>query len=151
MDQIGRDSSSRRFRLQQVAGRVSARTLSISQSRAPVPSTVWTACIRDQLCDPDTIGRSGSMGTMRRVGAHRLLFRRWMPPEQFVVAPESVGQLREEIRTSLRAFLSPAFPRLQVAITHVNERPDQARLVVWEWPTRKNQPSLALGAVAFEK
>jgi hypothetical protein len=62
----------------------------------------------------------------------RLLFMRWKPPEQFVVAPEAVGQLREEIQTSLRMFLAPAFPRLQVAITHVNERPDQAPKVAWE-------------------
>jgi hypothetical protein len=62
----------------------------------------------------------------------RLLFIRWKPPEQFVVAPEAVGQLRAEIQTSLRTFLAPAFPRLQVAITHVNERPDQAPRVAWE-------------------
>ncbi|MGA2890192.1 MAG: hypothetical protein ABSE51_19255 [Terracidiphilus sp.] len=61
----------------------------------------------------------------------KLLFVRWKPPEQFVVAPEAVDQLREEIQASLRTFLAPAFPRLQVAITHVNERPDQAVRVEW--------------------
>ena len=54
----------------------------------------------------------------------RLLFVRWKPPEQFVVAPH--------IQMSLRTFLAPAFPRLQVAISHVNERPDQAPKVTWE-------------------
>jgi hypothetical protein len=61
----------------------------------------------------------------------RLLFVRWKPPEQFLVAPESVDQLRGEIQTSLRTFLSGAFPSLQVAITHTNERPDQAPKVAW--------------------
>jgi len=64
--------------------------------------------------------------------SRRLLFMRWKPPEQFVVVPEAVDQLREDIQTSLRTFLTPAFPRLQVAITHVNERPDQAPKVTWE-------------------
>ena len=61
----------------------------------------------------------------------RLLFVRWKPPEQFVVAPEAVDQLREEIRNSLHSFLTVAFPGLQVAITHTNERPDQAPRVAW--------------------
>ena len=62
----------------------------------------------------------------------RLLFVRWKPPEQFVVSPGSAEQLREDIQASLRTFLAAAFPRLQVAITHTNERPDQAPTVAWD-------------------
>ena len=58
----------------------------------------------------------------------RLLFVRWKPPEQFVVAPQAVEQLRAEVQTSLSAFLSIAFTRLQVAITHLGGQSKAATL-----------------------
>jgi hypothetical protein len=62
----------------------------------------------------------------------RLLYVRWKPPEQFVVAPEELEVVREIIQDGLRIFITLSFPLFAIIITHTNENPDQMPAVQWQ-------------------
>jgi hypothetical protein len=62
----------------------------------------------------------------------RLLYVRWKPPEQFVVAPNELDDVRKIVQEGLRLFVSLSFPHCAIIITHTHENPDQTPAVQWQ-------------------
>lgn len=62
----------------------------------------------------------------------RLLYVRWKPPEQFVVAPDELNAVRAAVQDGLQTFADISFPHFAIAITHTGENPDQTPRVEWD-------------------
>ncbi len=62
----------------------------------------------------------------------RLLFARWKPPEQFVVTPEGLEEVRRNVQQSAQAFVGTSFPHFALVIMHTGENPDQAPRAEWD-------------------
>lgn len=62
----------------------------------------------------------------------RLLYVRWKPPVQFVVAPDELDEVRKTVQEGLRLFVTLSFPHFAITITHTNESPDQTPAVQWQ-------------------
>jgi hypothetical protein len=62
----------------------------------------------------------------------RLLYVRWRPPEQFVVAPDELENVRKIVQEGLRLFIGLSFPHFAITITHIHETPDQTPAVQWQ-------------------
>jgi hypothetical protein len=62
----------------------------------------------------------------------RLLYVRWKPPEQFVVTPEGLEDVRRSVQEGVRSFVGPFFPHFAIAIAHTGENPDHTPRVEWD-------------------
>ncbi len=62
----------------------------------------------------------------------RLLYMRWRPPEQFLVAPDELDGVRRTIEQGLRSFINLSFSHFTVAIAPAGETPDQTPAPEWE-------------------
>jgi hypothetical protein len=61
----------------------------------------------------------------------RLLYVRWKPPEQFIVIPDELEDVRRSVQEGVRSFVGPSFPHFAIAIGHTREDPDQTPRVEW--------------------
>jgi hypothetical protein len=62
----------------------------------------------------------------------RLLYARWKPPDQFVVTPEAVEEVRANVQEGVLSFVGPSFPHFSMVIAHTNENPDQTPRAEWD-------------------
>lgn len=67
-----------------------------------------------------------------RTKVRRLLHARWKPPDQFVVTPEGVEEVRTNVREGVLSFVGPSFPHFAIVIAHTNENPEQTLRVEWD-------------------
>lgn len=63
----------------------------------------------------------------------RLIFVRWKPPEQFVVAPEGLEEVRNQVQEGLRVFIRSSFPHFSIVIMHTEgEDVEQVPRAAWD-------------------
>lgn len=62
----------------------------------------------------------------------RLLYVRWKPPDQFVVAPEGLEEVRTNVQEGILSFIRPSFAHFAIVIAHTGENPDQTPRVEWD-------------------
>ena len=60
-----------------------------------------------------------------------LLYARWKPPDQFVVTPEGVEEVRTNVQEGILSFVGPSFPHFAIVIAYTDENPDQTPRVEW--------------------